>query len=351
MKKLVFILILIIFIPISCKACIIINDLLILDNPFYFYVLNPRLIYHPKYGTIFPPNTKLYSFKINSRGFPDKEWIYEKKGKRMIILGDSQAAGVGLKNVEDRFSSILQRKLPGWEIMNASIPGWGTKNQYAFFSSEGQKYNPDIVLLAHYENDLVDNVNYYSTFATHIYNLLGWTYNYIIPPIALASYLFLDLGSKLSTELAKIRFRRWYLAYVILYTNNELAEEVWVEQLNLLKKFKEKAEQVGSNFIVMSIPLSLSLSKDLCLRVYSNFASIFNVSNLRLQCKIGTTTYNRLKYFFNEENIKNIMFQDYINSYQDPMTIFGMDKVHLNEVGHKIIADIIYEYLVSNGLQ
>jgi hypothetical protein len=105
------------------------------------------------------------SITINSKGLRDKEHDYEKKPgvRRILVLGDSFAWGYGVSN-EEIFTEVLERKLAKCtspvEVINSGVSGWGTDQEYLFLISEGYRYSPDLIVLALYlANDLENNSN------------------------------------------------------------------------------------------------------------------------------------------------------------------------------------------------
>ena len=104
--------------------------------------------------------------QINSRGLRDREYDYRKAGhtKRILCLGDSFTFGYGV-GAEQAFPKVLERLLnmdpaphTRWEVINAGVCGSGTAHQLRYFTCEGHKYNPDIVLLCFCgANDFNDN--------------------------------------------------------------------------------------------------------------------------------------------------------------------------------------------------
>lgn len=109
------------------------------------------------------------SVAINSKRLRDREFPYEKERGvfRILALGDSFRFGFGV-NGEDSYPKVLEKILndnseasrsPKYEVINAGVPGWGTAQEVVFWNVEGQKYDPDIVILCFFENDPQDNVN------------------------------------------------------------------------------------------------------------------------------------------------------------------------------------------------
>ena len=91
----------------------------------------------------------------NSKNLRDREYEFAKPddGKRILVLGDSFAWGYGVAN-NDIFTEVLETRFARdqmpVEVINTGVSGWGTDQQYLFFANEGIKYTPDIVVLAFY---------------------------------------------------------------------------------------------------------------------------------------------------------------------------------------------------------
>lgn len=93
---------------------------------------------------------------INAVGFRDVEHSLSDLNhkKIVVVLGDSFAAGYGIKRVEDRFSDRLQKKLGDqWIVLNVAKNGWGTQEEFDALSS--LKVRPDVIILTYYINDIL----------------------------------------------------------------------------------------------------------------------------------------------------------------------------------------------------
>jgi hypothetical protein len=119
------------------------------------FVPNSRFIFARK-------NEYEVEIQINSKGLRDREIPYEKEKDtfRILLLGDSFSAA---RQVPLRFTwhKIIERKLnehPGVhkkvEIINSGVPGYGTTQELLYYQYEGYKYNPDLILIEVYHNDI-----------------------------------------------------------------------------------------------------------------------------------------------------------------------------------------------------
>lgn len=100
---------------------------------------------------------------INSLGLRDREIPYEKAPdtRRILMLGDSTTAAMQVE-LEDTFVKQLETDLNdndgNWEVINAGVNAYGTDNELLFYRLEGEKYDPDIVILDMYlANDIYNN--------------------------------------------------------------------------------------------------------------------------------------------------------------------------------------------------
>jgi hypothetical protein len=96
---------------------------------------------------------------INSHGQRDDEYTYERNEKqRMLIVGDSFGWGFGVEH-QERFCEVLEKRRPDWEIINASVSGYGTDQQYLYLRERGMLYQPDVILLLFHNSDFANNLN------------------------------------------------------------------------------------------------------------------------------------------------------------------------------------------------
>jgi len=103
-------------------------------------------------------------FRINHQGMrADRDYSYAKEPgvKRIISLGDSYTVGFEVAN-DQTFSSVLEKELNAAgvrvEVLNAGVSGFGNAEQCLYLERELMKYQPDLVLVSFYSNDLDDNV-------------------------------------------------------------------------------------------------------------------------------------------------------------------------------------------------
>jgi hypothetical protein len=105
-----------------------------------------------------------WEFRTNRQGFRDtRDYDYEKRSGalRVIALGDSHTQGFECRQ-ERTYSEVLERALEragvDAEVMNTGVSGFSTAEELAFLEAEGIRYQPDVVVLGFFANDLEDNL-------------------------------------------------------------------------------------------------------------------------------------------------------------------------------------------------
>ena len=101
--------------------------------------------------------------RTNSRGLRGPERSEERPAgvRRVLVLGDSFAAGYYVKD-DDMFSAVLERRLAAdgcspVEVISGGVPGYSTDQEYLFYLEKGARYDPQVVVLMFYYNDLYNN--------------------------------------------------------------------------------------------------------------------------------------------------------------------------------------------------
>lgn len=79
---------------------------------------------------------------------------------RLLVLGDSFTQGFTVSR-DDLYVDLLERRWRAegrpMDVVNAGTEAWSTDQEVAWFLSQGERFQPDFVLLAAYENDLYWN--------------------------------------------------------------------------------------------------------------------------------------------------------------------------------------------------
>jgi lysophospholipase L1-like esterase len=115
-------------------------------------------------GTLVTTETET-EVRVNSAGLRDEEYTLEKPEgvTRIAVLGDSFVWGYGVEQ-DENFAAVLETRLneAGYnvEVLNFGLTGYGTDQNYLAYQELARDYRPDIVILAFYENDVLEVANY-----------------------------------------------------------------------------------------------------------------------------------------------------------------------------------------------
>jgi hypothetical protein len=122
------------------------------------YRFDPTLGWFPieNHEEWFEGSVRFYT-SSNSDGFRDAEHDLENRERpRVAVLGDSFTWGYDVE-AKDRWTDILQERLPEIEVFNCGVSGYGTAQNLLLYREKVRKYKPDLVLLLHSGNDRFNN--------------------------------------------------------------------------------------------------------------------------------------------------------------------------------------------------
>jgi hypothetical protein len=93
---------------------------------------------------------------INEQGLRDVPHPARKlpATKRVLVLGDSFMYGDGVE-MEESMPRRLASLMPGVEFINAGVRAWNLDQEYLYYKARGRAWQPDLVLLAFFINDLI----------------------------------------------------------------------------------------------------------------------------------------------------------------------------------------------------
>jgi len=102
-------------------------------------------------------NARTIHVQHNSLGFRDIEFERDAR-PRILFLGDSFVWGVDAE-ADERFTDLLRTRMPGFNIVNAGVSGYGTDQEYLLLQRIWPKIQPAVVVLMFCaDNDRLDNV-------------------------------------------------------------------------------------------------------------------------------------------------------------------------------------------------
>jgi lysophospholipase L1-like esterase len=132
-------------------------------------IRNPMVRYHPTLGWDKPPGAEGWIRRpeynvhlvINAHGLrgPDRPYEKPRGVHRTLLLGDSFTEGYTVAE-EETVRARLEAQLTSagcarQEVINGGTAAYSTDQEYLFFLEEGSRYEPDVVVVLFYYNDLV----------------------------------------------------------------------------------------------------------------------------------------------------------------------------------------------------
>ena len=132
-------------------------------SPIIYYSFD---VYHPTRGWALRPGLRRVeafenkTVSSNSRGLRgSSEHAYEKPPGtlRILTFGDSFTFGEEVSD-DETWTYFLEKLLPGSEVINFGVHGYGHDQMLLYLREEGIKYHPDIVILGFVSEDMERNM-------------------------------------------------------------------------------------------------------------------------------------------------------------------------------------------------
>ena len=265
------------------------------------YRYDPLLGWFPLEGkqTTFT-GARTIQIRHNARGFRDPEHVI-KNNNRMVFLGDSFLWGYDIEENE-RLTNKLAKKLDQWSVFNLGVSGYGTDQEFILLQDQYDFYKPDIVFLVFCSNnddsDNSSNKRYGGYFKPYYESISGELTLQGQPVPESENYLLKD---KKKSEIAWLRLIE-HVSFRFRNSRKKLAGPTNLI-LTEMNKFVSKR---GAKFIV------------------------------GVQGKNET-----LLTFLASQNIAHVSLD---NPY-----VFPTHGNHWTEKGNSVVAEKIYDYLLTNN--
>ena len=123
---------------------------------------DPRLVFEPVPDLAFTGDPRYffeYEGRSNRLGYRDRDHAGAKPPGiyRIVVLGDSIAAGYRISRLEDTFPALLEARLrrEGFpvEVLNFGVSGYNTMQEVETLRVRALRFDPDLVLVAYCHND------------------------------------------------------------------------------------------------------------------------------------------------------------------------------------------------------
>jgi hypothetical protein len=128
-------------------------------HPTRGWALAPGLREVPVFG-----NKRLNSSSRGIRGTGEPAFEKPPGRRRILAFGDSFTFGEGVSDAET-YAAALEDLLPGHEVINFGVHGYGHDQMLLYLREEGVRYHPDVVLLGFVGIDMDRNLLGFRDFA------------------------------------------------------------------------------------------------------------------------------------------------------------------------------------------
>lgn len=238
---------------------------------------DPQELYNhdPLLGHVLAPGqhafTHSFPVSTNSHGFRDREYplIPPSGTVRILCLGDSLTFGDGVA-VEDTYPKRLEAILHGsgglkFEVINAGVPSYDTWQEIALFKTKGARFEPHIVILGFYGNDIVPRPEIVKTSLSGDGTLRRKGFGGVFPDevvhILKGSRFLLFLKDRVGKLINFIQPSSEYLHQRALLEGlpDEFLEQGWHEVESSLKEMTELQRTHNFRFVIMSFPMAEQL--------------------------------------------------------------------------------------------
>jgi hypothetical protein len=332
-------------------GCIIMIILIEFTGRLFIPGLNPSTdkramfwIYDELLGWANKPNqrgrytTRDFSVEVtnNSHGMRDKEYPIERTGKRrMLVLGDSFGWGFGVEQNE-RFSEIIENAHPEWEIINASVIGYSTDQEFLFLKKKGMDFKPDVVLFLFYDNDFDQNIESECRY---------WYFK----PIFVVDHGQLKLqNSPVPKTTIKQKLKRFFFERTLLgktlYKGKNNISILWSLMERKIGFSDKNSKDIQQKEYDVTFHL-IKATNELC----KSNGSLFVLVSYLAEEDENTEKRTSLQRVCEDEKIPYLQLDKYFKATRSSIITFPHDK-HWNTKGHKIVAEAIDNFLWKSGM-
>lgn len=302
-----------------------------------YKVDDPIINYRFKPGTTYYIGNVGYHFNRNGMRDRDIPVRKEKGIYRIVMLGDSVAEGYGV-HLEDtvgkQLESLMNENNGGKsEVVNIAMSGLNTFQEAHLFETIGIKYKPDLIIIAYILNDPDNGVYFKENTEEGKYTKINM-FNIRVP-----IWIKNTLKKSALIFFIKNRVDRLMWRYDVKDSDDNFNsiksdffhkihnnEEKWHNTLDGFSKISEKAKELHCDVIMVIFPIMYDFE---------------NYNWMNIHTKVRTAGDNH-----------GFSVIDFFNEYsKHPVKSVRLERgdfVHPNAKGHKIAADVLFNYIKNN---
>jgi lysophospholipase L1-like esterase len=289
----------------------------------------------PRYEMLYNTSEFTTRIAINSEGLRDCEYsaARDKRTFRILAIGDSFTFGIGVAG-DQAYPKVLERMLnnaplgtdpAAYEVVNAGVDAYGTEQEYRYLKELLARYQPDLVIVGLYSNDVWDVMT-------------G-----IQAPASIArqqSYLLEYLGG-LKTLARPIFKRNMGSALLAIYQDHYSPEfeQALQKTKDCLIKIRDAAKSEGAQTLIVIIPLCLEVGRhEWDKKGFGRFYTqdFFNNNMARFS--------DTFVEFGRQEDIPTVPLLPIMRMNAHKMLYYEHD-VHWTKEGNQLAAETLYAYL------
>jgi lysophospholipase L1-like esterase len=295
------------------------------------FTLRPgtSLIVPERYGDIF--------YSLNRRGYRDTEPASGPGVRRIVLLGDSVAFGLGV-NQDRIFANLLETRLrretgQPWDVANLAIFAYNTADELATLKEDGLSLGPELVIVTFVINDFSIPAAAGGPAPTpSLWDRLTAAKNLLVYRSALYRRLH-QAASGLGYLAAHDARRRWFAGTLNdAQPREQLAmlkatpEDGRIAAFRALAAIRDTSRSAGARTLVLLMPDEVQL-----------FTGRYDGIN------------HRIAAFCQHEEIALADPLPALRASPNRRDLF-LDGVHLTEAGHRLVAALLFGELQRRGL-
>ena len=309
-------------------------------------------------------------YSINSDGLRDRDYARNKAhgSRRVLLFGDSFAEGWGVdlsETVGKQLERLLRAASPDviFEVINFGMAGYGTDQELLFFDRLGRHYDPDLVILLFYPNDLLNNsskMGIGTERGPKPYFTLGANGQLVLKGVPVRKSGF---GSRESAsgwdKVAKYLNENWHLYVLIrklraptaprdqiqafyesLYGEDSSrgSEKMWRLTARLLHNFRMRVGRAGADMLVVYVPSIIQI-QDEDWKAKRELHSLVGSFDLRKPNRLIAAVAERYR----------ISLLDLYPAFQKSATALYYEESHWTPEGHRLAARAIGDFLLNGS--
>lgn len=318
-----------------------------------------------------------YNVKVkqNSYGMRDKEYLIKKSQNkyRIAVTGDSFVWGYGVDN-DKMFTEVLEEKLGGnFEVLNFAVSGYGTDQELLQFSSKILEFEPDMLVISFYNNDIenimnsrqygynkplfvlekgslkltnvpvpleekenmygaADYANFFLSHYSQVYILFKQSISAVYHSIAVKWRIFFNIDQEyFGTRILKKDYDGQYI-------------DGWALFDRLLREFNEIGEKNNVRIVLVYIPDKMQIDR----KLFETRLKMFGRNNKDYD---ALKPSDLLKKSAGRHNIDFIDLLPYFSAHENAGEYYFRFDDHLNAKGNALVAESMYKELAEMGIK